>query len=168
MTMDLFVNRSGLFNIIEGPTTTKIMQWTKDKQLNRGHLLIVWLGPTPSIKQLIRLKLLHQLKILFVWEAEAVTECLLKFCIFVNVIILDVKMIPQWFLRRDNLQWSVLGILPSTNEGRVGGASNCTGRLREDVARGGNGELILAWIIIIESMMDRGELAISILCTMSL
>ena len=31
------------------------------------------------------------------------------------------------------------------NEGRGGGASNwCTGRLREDVARWGNGELILA------------------------
>ena len=31
--------------------------------------------------------------------------------------------------------------------GGRGGASHCTGRLREDVARGGNGELILAWII---------------------
>jgi hypothetical protein len=33
------------------------------------------LAPTPSTKQLVRLKELHQLKILFVWEAETVTEC---------------------------------------------------------------------------------------------
>ena len=36
-------------------------------------------------------------------------------------------------------------LAPGRYEGRAGGASNwCTGRLREDVARGGNGELILA------------------------
>ena len=39
-------------------------------------------------------------------------KCLLKFHIFVDVIILDTKTIPQQFLRRDNLQWSVLSIPP--------------------------------------------------------
>ena len=45
--------------------------------------------------QLVRLNLLHQLKILFVWEAEAETKCLLKFHIIVDVIILDMKTIPE-------------------------------------------------------------------------
>ena len=58
------------------------------------------------------INLKHQIKILFVWEAEAETKFLLKFCIFVDVVILDIKMIQQGFMRRYNLQWSVLGIPP--------------------------------------------------------
>jgi len=113
--MDLIFNRSGLFTVIKGPTTTEIT----DNAVNQGQATQ---PGTPSSCSTLTHTIYQTARSI---ELAAPTQdivCMggrsgdgmpsevshLRF----DVIILDIKTIPQQFLRRDNLQWSILSIPP--------------------------------------------------------
>jgi hypothetical protein len=57
--VNIFINGSGLFTVVEGPPMPEIMKQSKKEQLHWHDLFIVGLIPTPSVKQFVQANVLH-------------------------------------------------------------------------------------------------------------
>ncbi len=49
----------GLFTVIKGPPTTKVMKQTKKEQLHQRHLFIIGLILAPSVEKIVRANIFH-------------------------------------------------------------------------------------------------------------
>ena len=112
-SLHLLTDGSILLDIVERPTASKISQGSEHQQLYRRCLFVVSFMTAPSVKQFTFGDRRYQLQEIGLWKTKSLSEFLRhgRFR-FQHQKIADIRFVPQWILRQNNLQWAIFRVFP--------------------------------------------------------